>query len=207
MPFNYLIARSTLIAAACLTAACGPHQDTLEDVKSGLNSILGGYSHDQELPRFGRDDLDLARVKPAFALPEVPTFGFQVPAPEQPHSSGVMVGAWIDMERGTGVWTGKWADQGGQIIGHMKGIYGYSETYHQQVFFAKLIDVSGNPKGVINGRFDQGRFRGSWVDEKETIRGILAGCATPNRTFRAKWHALPKTENENTHLDPWRFVN
>jgi hypothetical protein len=189
-------------------SACGTQQDTIEDVKSGLNSDLGGYTLDQELPLFGRTDLDEFPIKPSFRLPEIPRFGFNVMVPPADNPVGVMVGFWTDMEKGTGVWAGKWADQSGRIIGHLKGVYGYSSKYKTHVFFAKLIDLGGNAKGVINGRFKEGKFRGSWVDDKRQILGLIEGYSTPNNSFRARWHAMKKPNHEpNPGENPWRFLN
>ena len=82
---------------------------------------------------------------------------------------------------------GKWARQEGGVVGFLKGIYGRSTSYGGWVFFGKIIDLQGSPLGLLSGRFADGKFRGTWVDERGEMRGTLKGFADQSQRFFARW--------------------
>lgn len=194
-----------LTAAIFSLGACGHAPESLEEIKSALDSELGGYQLDEELPLFGRDDLDLGPLSSRFALPAIPDMGYPSPliaaGPE-----GRLEGFWIDYEKGYGVMAGKWADSTGKVRGHLKGIYGHSRTYSDWVFFGKLIDRRGRALGVLNGRHIDGMFRGTLVDERRAILGELVGYASAKGLFRGRWKTEPQPESRGVGEMPWHLL-
>lgn len=204
--------RPLCLAAALLLSpslgACGTEVDTLASIQSALDTPLGGFRLDEEMPRFGRDDLDVAPLTQAPPVPEVPRLGYvELPAPPPGARSGYLAGFWIDYAKGVGVMGGKWADERGEVVGHLKGVYGCSKTYrYDWVFLGKLIDLNGVPKGIVSGRHRQGRFRGTWVDEQGAIKGTLIGYASGNTRFAGRWQSLEPPERQGVGEIPWHLL-
>jgi hypothetical protein len=143
-------------------------EETVHDVKAALELPAGGYTFDEEIPLFGRPELDVLPINPQ--LPSELT-------PATNTASEVLVGAWWDMEKGHGVMLGKWADSRGQVVGHVKGIYGRSHRLKSWVFFGKLVNVHGYAKALLSGRFSHGVFQGVLQDQEGRTLGHLHGLS------------------------------
>lgn len=203
---------AALIAASLALSACGMEVETLETVRSALESPLGGYQMDDELPRFARDDLDarpLAVVVPAFD--DVPRLGFPDLLAPVGAATGVLAGYWMDFAKGQGVLAGKWADANGRVLGHLKGVYGQSRLYGSEwVLFAKLIDRHGAARGIISGRQREGVFRGTWIvdpiDGREQLRGTLVGQADARGHFLGRWQSLERPQPVGLGEIPWHLL-
>jgi hypothetical protein len=205
-------ARNLMIAVASLTltlSACGGEQQTQSDsvntVKQSLELENGGLTMDDELPRFGLQDLDEADVDPGLTLPEppvdpgvlppAPTDGSQpaaLPPPPCPH--GVLIGKWLEVKNGYGMIEGKWAAEGGKVVGHLKGIYG-KNLKGEGVFFAKTIGLGGAFVGLIKGRFENNFYKGRWFDSNG-LKGDLAGIYGGGKVL-GMWTAIcPKCQTQ-----------
>lgn len=200
-----LLPLSSVALLFCVLTACGFAPETIEDIKSTLESELGGYQLDEELPLFGRSDLDVAPMPVATPMPAIPPMGYATTIdPAGPE--GALQGFWADLEKGHGVMAGKWADAKGQVRGHLKGVYGRSRRYGDWVFFGKLIDARGRALGVLNGRHVEGLFRGTWVDEGHNVLGELVGVASLDGRFRGRWKAQPRPEPRGVGEMPWHLL-
>lgn len=165
--------------------------DTLDDIQSALNEPQGGYQFSDDVPFFGRDDLDLIPLEPV-VLPAIPRMSIADLSMED-DESGHLAGLWLDYIPGNGVMVGKWSDNDGNIIGHLKGIYGQTSgqslASDSWVFFGKVVDLHGRVRGVLKGRFGQGFFRGEWHDADEGRIGTVEGTADKNELFQGRWTA------------------
>jgi hypothetical protein len=205
--FRHLALLVALLVVPAL-GACGTEVDTLASIQSALDTPLGGFRLDEEMPRFGRDDLDVAPLKQAVQIPEIPDLGYvSVPQPPAGAPRGFLTGFWIDYAKGIGVMGGKWANERGEVIGHLKGVYGCSKTYrYDWVFLGKLIDLNGVAKGIVSGRHRHGRFRGTWVDEQQNIKGVIVGYAAGNTRFAGRWQSLEAPEQNGVGEIPWHLL-
>jgi len=183
---------SLLFCLALVSTACAVPPDTIDDVVASLNTPFGGYNLQEEMAAFGRADLDRAPVALASTIPEVPQMGIHVPGPRSP-IKGFFAGRWSDLEKAHGVMIGKWARADGTVIGHFNGVYGKSKLYKGWVFLGKYIDLHGYGRGLVTGRFTDGKFRGTWVDGAGKILGELGGIAKNDNHFAANWTALAPT--------------
>ncbi|MBW2730900.1 MAG: hypothetical protein JRH20_00820 [Deltaproteobacteria bacterium] len=198
--------KTLMFTPLIILSACGFAPETLDDIKSALNSELGGYQLDEELPLFGRSDLDFAPL-PLQEAADVPKMGYIASiSPQGPE--GILGGFWVDYTKGYGVMAGKWADNKGQVSGHLKGIYGRSRTYGDWVFFGKLIDNEGRALGVLSGRQYENVFRGTWVDESNAILGEFTGSTSAEGHFHGRWKAEPRVaETYGVGEMPWHLLH
>ena len=166
-------------------AACGPGGDTLEDLTFALELPNGGLTFDEEMPAFGLYDLDLSPVDPRVSIPDQADEKLGLKPAEGPLlRDGVLVAAWSDFRRGYGRFVGKWADQTGRVLGHVKGYYGKSKAHKGWVFFGKVVDIHGYAKGLLSGRFSGGHYRGVWVDDDGLVQGNISGVSRRNSLLR-----------------------
>jgi hypothetical protein len=198
-PFLILVSS---LGIAALLAACGG-QDTPDDDTPSVESIqesleiddTGGFTTDDELPMFGRVDLDALDLEPTLEVPELPAdmntlAGVAAPpdpnAKPDPNAStppdpnalpcphGLLAGHWKPIKNGFGVFAGKWASANGKVTGHLKGIYGKNKQGHG-VFFGKYISKSGKFMGLLKGRYDKNHFIGVYHG-KLGAKGKLEGA-------------------------------
>ena len=200
------ISKTLLVCLAVpLLGACGVAGDSLEGIKSTLNSRLGGYRLDEELPAFGRSDLEGALAATAPRPAEIPAMGFAEPA-HPPTGEGVLAGFWSDYDKGFGVLAGRWTDASGGVGGYLKAVYGYSELYRDWIFLGKLIDHQGRGLGLLSGRFYQGSFQGTWVDEDEVVQGTVEGAVGGPRRFSGRWRAHIPPPKTGPGEIPWHLL-
>ena len=155
------------IIICAVSAGCGPQEETIHDIKAALERPAGGYSFDPEVPLLGRPELDMAPVN--VALPA------ELPPGDGP--GGVLVGMWWDFEKAHGVMLGKWADEFGQVVGHVKGLYGRSQAQRGWVYYGKLVDLQGQARALLSGRFSHGVFQGEMMDAEGQSVGQLDGLS------------------------------
>lgn len=94
--------------------------------------------------------------------------------PADPCNHGFMAGRWHKVDDGHGRFIGRVADAEGQLVGHMRGVYGQRRT-GERVFFGKYIDRDGHFKGLFAGTYADGAFRGRWLLRGDADHGVLAG--------------------------------
>ncbi len=84
--------------------------------------------------------------------------------------SGTLAGRWHRVAQNRGRLLGQVRDTDGELLGHMKGIYG-ERANGNRVFFGKYIETDGSFQGIFAGRYQEGHFRGLWL-----VRGGDAGA-------------------------------
>jgi hypothetical protein len=195
-PFLILVSS---LGIAALLAACGGQEPTSDDpsVESIEESLeiddTGGFTTNDELPMFGRMDLDELDLEPTLEVPELPADMNTlagVAAPPDPNAKpdagtmpdplkppcphGLLKGHWKQIKNGFGVFAGKWASASGKVEGHLKGIYGKNKKGHG-VFFGKYISKSGKFMGLLKGRYGKNHFIGVYRG-KHGAKGMLKGA-------------------------------
>jgi len=86
---------------------------------------------------------------------------------------GFTMGRWHRVAEGRGRLVGRVVGADGELLGHMRGIYGVRAS-GEQVFFGKYINTEGRFRGIFAGRYDDGHFEGRWIT-RDGERGGLGG--------------------------------
>jgi hypothetical protein len=86
---------------------------------------------------------------------------------------GFLAGRWHALRAGLGRFIGRVADEDGEVIGHVRGVYGTRKN-GEHVFFGKYIALDGGFRGILRGRADDGHFGGIWADRDGEV-GSLGG--------------------------------
>ncbi len=97
--------------------------------------------------------------------------------PEDGCARGFVHGRWIKKQAGLGRMVGVVSDGDGERIGYTRGIWGYSPKRAENVWFSKLIDLAGEPKGLAFGKYGEGAYAGLWgaADESHVDVGATTG--------------------------------
>jgi hypothetical protein len=103
---------------------------------------------------------------------------------------GFMRGRWHAVAAHAGVYRGLVTNRGGEVIGHVRGIYG-ERANGDAVMFGKFIDQAGAFKGVIAGTFTGGEFHARWLDqagEHGRLGGVyFEGSTAGGGAFVGRW--------------------
>jgi len=98
-----------------------------------------------------------------------------------PFGGGFLDGKWIRTRKHGGIFKGRWINNLGTRVGHLKGIWGMNR-FSEKVFFGKYISLNGRFGGLIAGNWDyaddqenSGWFAGRWVNRSLTAIGTLKG--------------------------------
>lgn len=76
---------------------------------------------------------------------------------------GTMRGRWRNVAPNLGHFVGMVADQGGQKVGHVRGIFGERRN-GDRVVLGKFINRDGVFRGILSGTYDlDGHFRARWL--------------------------------------------
>ena len=75
---------------------------------------------------------------------------------------GFMRGRWHQVRPHLGRFLGVVADADGAPVGHLRGVWG-ARRNGDHVMFAKYISRDGHFRGIFNGTYDDGGFRGRWI--------------------------------------------
>jgi hypothetical protein len=97
--------------------------------------------------------------------------------PEDGCARGFVHGRWIKQEANLGRTMGVVSDGDGNRIGYTRGIWGYSPKRAENVWFSKIIDLDGTPKGLAFGKYGEGAYAGLWgaADENHIDVGTTEG--------------------------------
>ncbi|MBL4637184.1 MAG: hypothetical protein JKY56_25240, partial [Kofleriaceae bacterium] len=93
---------------------------------------------------------------------------------EQDCSRGFLRGRWHQVAPHRGRLLGQVRDGDGDLIGHMRGVYGERDNGNK-VFFGKYIGDQGGFRGLFAGRYQEGHFRGVWLNRDGEV-GALGGA-------------------------------
>jgi hypothetical protein len=97
--------------------------------------------------------------------------------PEDGCARGFVHGRWIKTDPNFGRTLGVVSDGDGNRIGYTRGIWGYSPKRVENVWFSKIIDLDGAPKGLAFGKYGEGAYAGLWgaMDETHIDVGTTEG--------------------------------
>jgi len=87
--------------------------------------------------------------------------------------SGTLGGRWHRVARDRGRLLGQVRNADGELIGHMRGVYGQRDNGNR-VVFGKYINLDGQFRGVFAGRYFAGDFRALWMTRSGEV-GALGG--------------------------------
>lgn len=99
-----------------------------------------------------------------------------------PCDHGLMRGRWHALNDHGGVYLGLVANEDGEPIGHVRGIWGTRRS-GEQVFFGKYITREGGFRGILAGKWDAGKFQGRWLT-RAGEHGQLHGVYFRHDTLR-----------------------
>jgi hypothetical protein len=86
---------------------------------------------------------------------------------------GFLRGRWHRVAPNRGRLLGRVRAADGELLGHMRGIYG-QRANGNRVFFGKYIGNDGLFRGIFAGRYQDGHFRGLWMNQGGEV-GALGG--------------------------------
>ncbi|UCE07414.1 MAG: hypothetical protein JSW07_05115, partial [bacterium] len=96
-----------------------------------------------------------------------------------PFGGGFLDGKWIRTRKHGGKFHGRWIDNVGTRVGHLKGIWGVNR-FGEKLFFGKYISMNGQFGGLLAGNWgysedgeNNGWFKGRWVNRSLTAIGTL----------------------------------
>ncbi|HEY2517929.1 MAG TPA: hypothetical protein VGI39_43965 [Polyangiaceae bacterium] len=91
--------------------------------------------------------------------------------PEDGCARGFVHGRWVKEVPELGRLVGAVSDSDGQMLGHVRGLWGHAPKRDADVWFAKYIDTDGDAKGLAFGKYGDGTFDGVWgaKDENDTV--------------------------------------
>lgn len=90
-------------------------------------------------------------------------------------ADGFLFGRYRRLSPDVGKFHLRVADDHGQDIGRVRGIYGHARRLNENVFFGKLVDLTGQFEGRLFGSYGDGVFSGEWRYDSPTASGVLRG--------------------------------
>lgn len=109
--------------------------------------------------------------------------GIAIDTPVDVCQHGFLGGHWRRVLGERGRLRGAVTDASGDVVGHMKGIWGQRKN-GEHVFFGKYIDADGHFKGIFAGKYADGEYEGKWVvggDAGKLGGRYFANDAAPGR--------------------------
>ncbi|MBI4705065.1 MAG: hypothetical protein HY744_28495 [Deltaproteobacteria bacterium] len=90
---------------------------------------------------------------------------------------GFLLGHWKNAkpDAKVGRFRGRVYSADGDKLGYIKGIYGHAPKKNADLFFGKYIDIEGQPKGLLGGKYGGGEFQGLWKTIDPNRHGALMG--------------------------------
>lgn len=88
---------------------------------------------------------------------------------------GFVVGKWGKLQADVGKLRGRVVDGDGELLGHVRGIWGHSEHHDGDVFFGKYIDATGDFQGLFGGKYGDGKLEGVWGTKEPESAGVVEG--------------------------------
>ncbi len=117
----------------------------------------------------------------------------------QPFAGGFFSGRWIRFNKHHGRFIGRWIDNMGENVGHLKGIWG-ENRHGRRVMFGKYISSTGQFRGLLAGEWgykdDSGKrgwFKGRWFGRNHDAKGRFRGVWKSGRPgdgrgyFHGRW--------------------
>ena len=98
---------------------------------------------------------------------------YAIPRPLDLCAQGMLGGNWWELAPGRGKFLGPVVDVDGDLIGHVRGIWGRRQN-GQRVFFGKYINTQGHFMGIFAGHYGDEKFAGQWRHSSGEV-GVLGG--------------------------------
>ncbi len=98
---------------------------------------------------------------------------------ESGSADGMLIRHWKNIVNNVGRFRGRVVSGEGDMLGHIKGIYGHAKKVNKNVFFGKYIDTEGKFKGLFGGGYGMGAFQGQWATHDPGNEGMLDGLYYP----------------------------
>lgn len=189
----------SVTAVLLLMAACGGRlaDDDLANIEESLEMESGGFDMEDELPMFGRADLDELPIEPIIEVPEEPGLdpytGVQPQKQPQPQKQA---------QPQKQPQPQKQAQPQKQPLppkpplcpqGFVKGLWTPLKP-DMGIFVGKWTDLKGLVQGHVMGIWGRnllghGVLFGKYVDKQGHFRGLIKG-RYGNGYFRARWYGL-----------------
>ncbi len=117
-----------------------------------------------------------------------------------PFGGGFLDGKWLRTRKHGGIFKGRWINNIGTRVGHLRGIWGVNRV-GEKVFFGKYVNLNGRFGGLVAGNWDysddsdtMGWFAGRWVNHSLTAIGKLKG----------RWKVKPDSDRFGFFHGKWR---
>jgi len=117
-----------------------------------------------------------------------------------PFGGGFLDGKWLKTRQHGGIFKGRWINNIGTRVGHLKGIWGVNR-FGEKVFFGKYVNLNGRFGGLMAGNWgygeagdNKGWFAGRWVNHNLTAIGKLRG----------HWKIKPDSERHGFFHGKWK---
>lgn len=190
---------SSIFALAALggcSNATTPEDESIASVEAALEMEDGGFDTETpEAPMFGMEDFEswFADVDPMTETLEGDAILPGDEAPEGACAHGRLQGRTRKLREGLGVGRGRVQNADGDVIGHIRFIWG-TRRDGSKVAFGKLIDLEGRARGVFRGVAEDGEFHGRWI-RRNGNHGVLGGrygnpSERPGGVFMGRWHRV-----------------
>jgi hypothetical protein len=88
---------------------------------------------------------------------------------------GFLAGRWIKRAPALGGFRGRVADGDGELLGHVRGIWGHAPKKNANLFFGKYISNDGKTRGLFGGTYGSGELHGLWGTVNPADVGGLQG--------------------------------
>ena len=88
---------------------------------------------------------------------------------------GFIGGRWVKTKPALGRFRGRVIDGDGELLGHVRGIWGHAPKRDKNVFFGKYISATGTTRGLFGGTYGDGEFQGLWGTRNPADVGALQG--------------------------------
>lgn len=88
---------------------------------------------------------------------------------------GFLAGRWIKRQPALGGFRGRVVDGNGDLLGHVRGIWGHAPKKSADLFFGKYIGENGKTRGLFGGTYGGGEFKGLWGTVNPANVGGLHG--------------------------------
>jgi hypothetical protein len=98
-------------------------------------------------------------------------------------TGGLVLGRWHQLRTDLGFFLGRWVGAGGELHGHLKGVFG-QRTTGDRVFFGKYLGAGGEARGLLHGTYADGTFQGEWTGVSGPA-GTLQGAYVEARSGAA----------------------
>lgn len=199
--FRTLVASAALLALP-LAACQDKGFDDADSIAEEIQLEQGGIDMQDEAPMFGESDLfaearfeDESEVRDLVAEDEA-----REETEDESCARGFLRGRWHKVAPHRGRLLGQVRDSDGETIGRMRGVYGQRRNGNK-VFFGKYITEEGGFRGLFAGRYQEGHFRGVWLNREGEVGALGGAYRDIPRDGRIGGHYLGRWASSSCIID------